>query len=110
MSSSDVSSEELSENIATAYLAAESSVADIASIDCIPDEILEYILSLTSPYCDFKSALQVSKRWYSVIKSMYLEFIGFTCTELSDANVLSVCYDVLGSDFSYRYIYHSFLW
>ena len=37
-------------------------------INSLPDEILEYILSLTSPYCDLKSALQVSKRWYNVTK------------------------------------------
>jgi len=50
------------------------TLTEEASIDCIPDEILEYILSLTSAYCDFKSALRVSKRWYSVIKSMSPEF------------------------------------
>ena len=64
MSSADLMSEELQ--------ACEEDVADEATIDCIPDEILEYILSLTSPYCDFKSALLVSKRWYSIIRSMSL--------------------------------------
>jgi len=73
MSSGDVVSEELQQNV----VADDISVAEEASIDCIPDEILEIILSLTSPYCDFKSALQVSKRWYSVTKSMSLKFTAY---------------------------------
>ena len=73
MSSSDVVLEELPQNIADESVKDVLSNAEAVSIDCIPDEILEYILSLTSPYCDFKSALQVSKRWYSVVKSMLLK-------------------------------------
>ena len=66
MSSANLMSEELQ------CADAKGCVEDVAeenTIDCIPDEILEYILSLTSPYCDFKSALLVSKRWYSIIRS-----------------------------------------
>ena len=73
MSSSDMISEELQQNV-DAFIEDDLSIAEEASIECVPDEILEYILSLTSPYCDFKSALQVSKRWYSVTKSMSLKF------------------------------------
>jgi len=66
--------EELHQNVISGSIEDGLSVVEAASIDCIPDEILEHILSLTSPYCDFKSALQVSKRWYSVTKSMSLKF------------------------------------
>jgi len=76
MSSGDVLSEELPQNIADGSTPEDLlSNTERISIDCIPDEILEYILSLTSPYCDFKSALQVSKRWYSVVKSMLPKFL-----------------------------------
>jgi len=70
VSSSDMVLEELPQDIAVGSVKYVLSSDERVSIDCIPDEILEYILSLTSPYCDFKSALQVSKRWYSVVKSM----------------------------------------
>jgi len=69
MSSSDLMSEELQQSAAKECVKDGFCVVKEASIDCIPDEILEYILSLTSPYCDFKSALQVSRRWYSIIRS-----------------------------------------
>ena len=72
MSSSDLMSEELQQNV-DGFAEDDFSVSEEASIECIPDEILEYIITLTSPYCDFKSALQVSKRWYSVTKSMFTE-------------------------------------
>jgi F-box-like len=39
-------------------------------INSLPNEILEYILSLLSPYCDLKSTLQVCKRWYIVTKGI----------------------------------------
>lgn len=68
MSSSDPISEELQHGVVEGCAKDDVDVAEEVSIDCIPDEILEYILSLTSPYCDFKSALQVSKRWCSVTK------------------------------------------
>jgi len=67
MSSADLMSEELQSADAQGCVEA---VAEETTIDCVPDEILEYILSLTSPYCDFKSALLVSKRWYFIIRSM----------------------------------------
>ena len=70
MSSSDPISEELQHGVVEGCAKDDVDVAEEVSIDCIPDEILEYILSLTSPYCDFKSALQVSKRWCSVTRSM----------------------------------------
>jgi len=74
MSSNDLISEELPLNVVEESVKDDLCVTEVTSVDCIPDEILEYILSLTSPYCDFKSALLVSKRWYSVIKSMLPEF------------------------------------
>lgn len=76
MSATDPASEEMQYTDTKEHTRDELSDAEeFVSIDCLPDEILEYILSLTSPYCDFKSALQVSKRWYSVIKSMFPEFV-----------------------------------
>jgi len=74
MSSSDLGSEELQHSVTEGCVEDDLSAAEEASIDCIPDEILEYILSLTSPYCDFKSALQVSRRWYSIARSMLSTF------------------------------------
>ena len=41
-------------------------------IQDLPDEILEYILSLTSPYRDFKSAMMVCKRWRKVMESKHI--------------------------------------
>lgn len=38
-------------------------------IDVLPDEILEYILSLIPPYKDLQECLYVSKRWYQATKS-----------------------------------------
>jgi len=78
MSSIDVALEELPQNIADESVKDVLSNTERVSIDCIPDEILEYILSLTSPYCDFKSALQVSKRWYSVVQSMLPRFLSLS--------------------------------
>jgi len=81
MTSSDVVSEELPLNTADESTRDVLSNAEGVSIDCVPDEILEYILSLTSPYCDLKSALQVSKRWYSVVKSTLPKCFSFECLE-----------------------------
>jgi len=68
MSSDDVTSDDLPQD--SCIMQDDLTVDETVSIECIPDEILEYILSLTSPYCDFKSALLVSKRWYFLVKSM----------------------------------------
>lgn len=39
------------------------------TIDDLPDEVLEYILSLVSPYKDSDSCKLVSKRWCRTINS-----------------------------------------
>lgn len=39
------------------------------TIDDLPDEILEYILSLVSPYKDSESCKEVSRRWCRTINS-----------------------------------------
>lgn len=39
------------------------------TIDDLPDEVLEYILSLISPYKDSDSCKLVSKRWRRTINS-----------------------------------------
>lgn len=39
------------------------------TIEDLPDEILEYILSLVSPYKDSDSCRIVSKRWWRTINS-----------------------------------------
>jgi len=72
--STDLLSEEPQQNVVDSFTEDNLSDAEVeVTIDCIPDEILEYIISLTSPYCDFKSSLIVSKRWYYVTKSMFVE-------------------------------------
>ena len=38
-----------------------------ASINLIPDEILEYILSLLLPYDDLKSSMEVCSRWHRIV-------------------------------------------
>jgi len=74
MLSGDLVSEELQQNVVRGFMEDDLSDAEVeVSINCIPDEILEYIILQTSPYCDFKSALLVSKRWYSVTKSAFAE-------------------------------------
>lgn len=40
-------------------------------IDDLPDELLEYILSLIPPYKDLQECKLVSKRWFRATKSMY---------------------------------------
>jgi len=75
ISSSNMVLEELPPNIPDQSVKDGLLSDETVSIDCIPDEILEYILSLMSPYCDFKSASQVSKHWYSVVKSMLPKFL-----------------------------------
>lgn len=39
------------------------------TIDDLPDEVLEYILSLVSPYKDSDSCKLVSKRWCRTVNS-----------------------------------------
>lgn len=65
--------EELTEDYPKSELVFMSSNADI-DINSLPNEILEYILSLTSPYCDLKSTLQVCKRWYDITKGNTANF------------------------------------
>lgn len=38
-------------------------------IDDLPDEILEYILTLIPPYKDLQECMFVSKRWFQATKS-----------------------------------------
>ena len=38
------------------------------SLSDLPDEILDHILSLVSPYRDFKSAMLVCKRWHKIMQ------------------------------------------
>lgn len=40
-------------------------------IDDLPDELLEYILSLIPPYKDLQECKFVCKRWYRATKSMH---------------------------------------
>lgn len=65
--------EELKEDNSKSELVYISSDID-TDINSLPNEILEYILSLTSPYCDLKSTLQVCKRWYNVTKGNAANF------------------------------------
>lgn len=44
----------------------------MATIYDLPDEILEYILSLVSPYEDLHSCMSVSKQWKKYVKSKLL--------------------------------------
>lgn len=39
------------------------------NINELPDEVLEYIFSLVSPYKDVKECMLVCKRWHSNVKS-----------------------------------------
>jgi len=41
-------------------------------IDDLPDELLEYILSLIPPYKDLQECKVVCKRWYRATKSMHV--------------------------------------
>jgi len=41
----------------------DENINDKGGIDYIPDEILEYILKLVSPYQDFRSCSRVNRRW-----------------------------------------------
>lgn len=41
-------------------------------IDDLPDELLEYILSLIPPYKDVEECKFVSKRWWRATTSMYI--------------------------------------
>ena len=40
----------------------------MASINDLPEEILEYIIGFLSPYRDFISTMCVSKSWYYITK------------------------------------------
>ncbi|KAK3921059.1 F-box only protein 42 [Frankliniella fusca] len=40
------------------------------SINELPDEVLEYIFSLVSPYKDLKECMLVSKRWHEIVKNV----------------------------------------
>lgn len=40
------------------------------SINELPDEVLEYIFSLVSPYKDLKECMLVSKRWNEIVKNV----------------------------------------
>lgn len=41
----------------------------IATIDSLPDEVLEYILGQLHPYQDLHTCKCVSWRWYYIVKS-----------------------------------------
>ena len=43
-----------------------------ANITDLPQEILEYIFSLLSPYKDFKSVMLVCKDWHSIMLGKYI--------------------------------------
>lgn len=40
-------------------------------MDSLPDEVLEFILSLIPPYKDLHDCMQVSKRWKRCVQSKY---------------------------------------
>lgn len=40
------------------------------SIDELPDEVLEYIFSLVSPYKDLKECMLVCKRWHTIVQNV----------------------------------------
>ena len=42
-----------------------------ATIDDLPEEIMEYILSKISPYRDLKSSMLVCRRWYRLASGMF---------------------------------------
>lgn len=39
------------------------------TIDDLPDEILEFILSYLPPYKDLEECMSVNKRWYRSVQS-----------------------------------------
>lgn len=47
-----------------------SVVKNIIEIEDLPDEVLEFILSLIPPYKDLHDCMQVSKRWRRCVLSM----------------------------------------
>jgi len=40
-----------------------------STVDDVPDEVLEYVLSLVSPYKDLQECSLVCKRWHRSVKS-----------------------------------------
>lgn len=46
-----------------------------ANITDLPQEILEYIFSLLSPYKDFKSVMLVCKDWHSIMLGKYIKVL-----------------------------------
>ena len=50
---------------------ASSMERSSSSINDLPDEVLEYILSLISPYKDMKECMLVCRRWLQSVKSKF---------------------------------------
>lgn len=42
-------------------------------IDDLPAEVLEYVLGLLYPYQDLENCKCVSRRWYNLVQSEFLE-------------------------------------
>ena len=49
-----------------------SKMETVLGIDDLPDEVLEYMLSLLSPYRDFSSVMLVCHRWYNIMKGILI--------------------------------------
>lgn len=45
---------------------------EMANIDDLPDDVLEFILTHLPPYDDFENCKVVSTRWNGIVKSMFL--------------------------------------
>lgn len=61
-------------NAATAICCSTSKCsAPSASLNMLPDEILEFIFTYLPPYGDLEHCSLVCKRWQLIVKSKYLK-------------------------------------